>query len=83
MSTGGICRAPIGGGCVSNDRQVRGIVRQHGLDRHVVFLEVGHDVRVEQMHGGQRYLVGVEPAPRASRSDRAGKGLRDRLGQHV
>jgi hypothetical protein len=30
---------------------------------HAVFLEERHDVGVEQMHGGQRHLVGVEPAP--------------------
>ena len=39
------------------------IVREHGLDRYAVLLEEGHDVRVEQMHGGQRHLVGVEAAP--------------------
>ena len=28
-----------------------------------MFLEERHDVGVEQMHGGQRHLVGVEAAP--------------------
>lgn len=28
-----------------------------------MFLEEGHDVRVEQMRGGQRHLVGVEAPP--------------------
>ena len=48
--------------------ELAAIVRQHGLDRHAMFLEVGHDVRVEQMHGGQRHLVGVEPAPGEARA---------------
>ena len=38
------------------------IVREYGLDRDVQCLEEGHHIGVQQMHGGQRHLAGVEPA---------------------
>ena len=48
--------------------ELAAIVREYGLDRHAVLLEEGHHIGVQQMHGGQRHLVGVEAAPGEARA---------------
>ena len=51
------------GVAVGSTAELPAIVTEHGLDGDALRLEGRQHVGVERMHGGERHLVGVEPAP--------------------